>query len=69
MGKWSEQIVLKEAQMANKHMRTCSTSLVLKEMQIKTTLAFHFTPVRMAGINNTNNMQKKRDPYPLLVGK
>jgi hypothetical protein len=41
--------------MVSKYMKKCSTSLVLKEMQIKTTLRFHLTPVRMAIIKGNNN--------------
>jgi hypothetical protein len=41
--------------MAKKHMKKCSPSLAMKEMQIKTTLRFHNTPVRRAIIKNTTN--------------
>jgi hypothetical protein len=41
--------------MAKKHMEIFSTSLAIKEMQIKTTLRFHLTLVRIATIKNTNN--------------
>jgi hypothetical protein len=44
-----------EIQMAKKHMKKCSPSLVIKKVQIKTTLRFHFTPVRIAIIKNTTN--------------
>ena len=44
-----------ETQMALKHLKTCSASLVIWEMQIKTTLRFHITPVIMT------KMKKSRD--------
>jgi GT2 family glycosyltransferase len=47
--------------MAKKHMKKCSPTLAMKEMQIKTTLRFHLTPARIAIIkNNTKNKCLRR---------
>ena len=74
--KWAKELnrhfFKEDIQITNKHMKRCLTALTIREMQIKTTMRYHFTQVRMAiskslqAINAGEGVEKREPSYTLV---
>lgn len=50
-----ETFTKEDAQMADKHLKGCSTSLAIREIPIKATVSYHYTPIMPAKVKNSDN--------------